>query len=142
MSGAPLAYAIATIVLSLNLMLLWLASGAVRRGTKTVLNAEDSKVAPSAAVQPSDPPEVARVLRAHHNSLVSTVPFLFVGQLYVGAGASETMAWIVFGGFTAARVLYTLCYVGGVQPWRTIFFALATFLTFAMIIHLVVLIFT
>lgn len=142
MSGAPFVYAIATVILSLNLMLLWIGSGAVRGRTKTVTNPEDTRVVRGATVAEGEPPEVARVLRAHHNSLVNTVPFLFVGQLYVAAGVSETMAWIVLGGFAAARVLYSLCYVGGIQPWRSISFAVGVTLTFVMIIHLLVLLFT
>jgi len=128
------AYVITAIVLCLNILGLWGYSGGVRVGTKTAINPEDIRtVAKDAALLESDPPEVARVLRAHRNATDNIVPFLILGYLYVQIGASSTMAMGIFGVFTAMRLLHTFSYLKGVQPWRTISFALGGVTTLVMI---------
>ncbi|MEZ4381015.1 MAG: MAPEG family protein [Nannocystaceae bacterium] len=140
MKEAYLAYGVTTLVLCLNLTVLWLASGAARVKTKTTLNPEDAQtVSKGAAVVDDNPDAVARVLRAHTNTLVNTVPFLFIGQVYVAAGADATMAWVFMGAFTAARLLYSVCYLGGIQPWRSISFALGVLATLCMLVHAAIL---
>jgi uncharacterized MAPEG superfamily protein len=142
MKEAYLAYGATTLLLCLNLTVLWIASGATRVKTKTTQNPEDAQtVSKGAAVVEDNPEAVARVLRAHTNTLVNTVPFLFVGQVYVSAGADATMAWIFMGTFAAARVLYSVCYLGGIQPWRTITFGIGMLATLGMLIHAAVLLF-
>ncbi len=63
-------YAVACVVLCLNLVGLWGYSGAVRAKTKTAINKEDAAMQ-SARLAETDPPEVARVLRAHSNAQAS-----------------------------------------------------------------------
>jgi prostaglandin-E synthase 1 len=118
---AFLAYAATCVVLCLNLLFLWGYSGAVRGKSKTALNAEDAATY-SARLVDNDPPEVARVLRAHANAQASIYPFLFLGLVFVLAGAGANAAALVFGIFTVARLLHTFAYLKGLQPWRTIFF--------------------
>lgn len=119
-------YCLFAALLCFNLMGLWGFSGAVRARTKTAVNEEDiPTVSKGAKLLPDDPPEVARVLRAHANAMANIVPFLVLGLLYVLLGAPPKMAWAVFGGFTAARWMHSFVYLGGKQPWRTIFFGIA-----------------
>ncbi|MCA9635718.1 MAG: MAPEG family protein [Myxococcales bacterium] len=140
LSDPSKAYAICTLILCLNMTVLWLASGAVRGKTKTTPNPEDAKtVVKGSAVADETPPEVARVLRAHTNTVVNTVPFLFVAQVYVAAGASGEMAWALIGTFTAARVLYSFFYLNGVQPWRTLIFGVGVLATLATMVHATIL---
>ncbi len=120
---AFVAYAINTLLLTLNLTVLWVLSGAKRGGSKTVMNPEDANtVAKGATVVDVDPPEVARVLRAHTNALVNIVPFLFLALVFVMLGPSGGEAWILLSVFTGFRYLHSIAYVGGRQPFRTIFF--------------------
>ncbi|MCA9658646.1 MAG: MAPEG family protein [Myxococcales bacterium] len=136
MKEAYLAYGVTTLVLCLNLTLLWIASGAARTKTKQTLNPEDAQtVMKGADVVDSDPDAVARVLRAHTNTLANTVPFLFIGQVYVAAGVDAMMAWIFMGTFAAARVLYSVCYLRGIQPWRTVTFGIGMLATLGMLVH-------
>jgi len=140
MSDAFFVYGVTTLVHCLNLAVLWGASGVVRVKSKTTHNPEDARtVSKGSAVEPEDPEAVARVIRAHTNTFANTVPFLFLGQVYVDAGASSTMAWIFFGTFAVARVLYSFCYLKGIQPFRTISFAVGLLTTFALMIHLAIL---
>lgn len=119
-------YAASMTLLCLNLFFLWGYSGAVRTKTKTTLNPEDAAtVARDADVVPTDPPEVARVLRAHANAMASIVPFGFLAFLWVVLGAAPTYVAVACGVFTLFRWLHSLVYLWGKQPWRTICFAIA-----------------
>jgi microsomal prostaglandin-E synthase 1 len=131
-------YALCTVVLCLNLLGLWGWSGGVRGKTKTTPNSEDATtVAKGAKVLDDEPPEVARVLRAQRNADVNVVPFLVLGLLYVINGASARAAWIMFGGFTLARIGHTFAYLGGKQPWRTLFFVAGGVITLALMVQVV-----
>lgn len=125
------AYAVSLIVLSLNMLVLWAYSGGVRVKTKTTPNLEDSKK--GTALTDGDPPEVARVLRAHKNAMANIVPFAILGLIYVLAGGSFTVAAAVFGVFTFARIAHSFAYLGGRQPWRSIFFSLGGVSTLVLI---------
>ena len=131
-------YSLCTIVLCLNMLGLWGYSGAVRSKTKTTHNPEDLEAFDKAAagkVVTADPPEVARVLRAHTNAVVNILPFLLLGLLYVLNGASARAAWVIFGGFTLARLCHTFVYLRGKQPWRTIFFIIGGLFTLGLMVQ-------
>lgn len=125
-------YAITILVLSLNMLVLWALSGGVRAKTHTTPNKEDSKDPSKTRVVDADPPEVARVLRAHKNAMANIVPFAILGLVYVLAGGSAMTAAVIFGVFTFARVAHSFAYLGGKQPWRTIFFSLGGAATLAL----------
>jgi prostaglandin-E synthase 1 len=129
MSQAPVvtAFAISVVVNWLNITVLWNMSGAARGKTKTTLNPEDA-VAFKGQLVEADPPAVARVLRAHRNTIDNTVPFLLVAFVFVSLGPTPLEAQIFLYGFTAARVLYSICYLAGLQPWRTIMYGLSVLL--------------
>jgi microsomal prostaglandin-E synthase 1 len=77
------------------------------------------------AYEHTEPPEVARVLRAHANAQATIYPFLCLGLVFVLAGGSAGFAEVVFGVFTAARILHSIVYLAGKQPWRTLFFTVS-----------------
>jgi prostaglandin-E synthase 1 len=114
-------YAIACVVLTINVLALWGYSGAVRSKTKIAINKEDAERF-GAVLEHVDPPEVARVLRAHANAQATIYPFLFLGLVFVLAGGSAGFAKIVFGIFVAARIAHSIVYLAGKQPWRTLLF--------------------
>ena len=128
---AFVAYAVSLIVLSLNLLVLWAYSGGVRGKTKTTPNKEDG--GRGAAIVDADPPDVARVLRAHKNAMANIVPFAILGLIYVLSGGSATVAMAVFGVFTFARIAHSFAYLGGRQPWRSVFFVVGLLSTVVLI---------
>jgi prostaglandin-E synthase 1 len=132
-------YAVTALVLCANLLFLWGYSGAVRGKTKTSMNPEDAARF-GAPLRDTDPPEVARVLRAHANAQASIYPFLFLGLVFVLAGGSPTAAKIIFGIFVAARLLHSAVYLAGKQPWRTVFFIVAGVATLALMIAILALV--
>lgn len=132
---AFLAYAVSLILLSLNLLVLWGYSATVRAGTKTTPNQEDARK--GTQLVPDNPPEVARVLRAHANAMANIVPFAILGLIYVLAGGSGMAAAAIFGVFTFARVAHSFAYLGGKQPWRTLSFVLGAVTTLVLMGYVV-----
>jgi prostaglandin-E synthase 1 len=124
-------YAVACVVLSLNLLVVWVYSGLTRAKGEVAINKEDAERF-GAALEPVDPPAVARVLRAHANAQATIYPFLLLGLVYVLAGGSVGFATIVFGIFVAARITHSIVYLAGNQPWRTLSFVVAGLATLAL----------
>ena len=129
-------YAITCLILSVNVLFLWGYSGFVRYHTKTVMNEEDA-ARYGAPLAETDPPPVARVLRVHANAEASIYPFLLLGLVYVLAGGGARTGAVIFGIFTAARLLHSICYLRHMQPWRTNFFSVGLLATVALIVAIV-----
>jgi uncharacterized MAPEG superfamily protein len=119
---AFLAYVITCFVLSLNLLMLWISSGAIRARGGVAINPEDG-VRYGAPVSELDPPAVARLLRAHRNAEATIYPFLLLGLAYVLAGGGARIAVPIFSMFILARIAHSIVYLKAMQPWRTIAFA-------------------
>jgi prostaglandin-E synthase 1 len=133
---AFLIYAIVSLVLVANLIFLWVYSGVVRTGSGLVINPEDG-VQYDTPVGDVDPPEVARVLRAHRNSQAMTVPFLILGLVFVLAGGGTLFAAIIFGVFTIARIWHSIVYLRGKQPWRTTAFVVSLLALLVLMLDIV-----
>ena len=134
-----IAYAVTILVLSIDMLFLWAYSGAVRGKAKATPNQEDARGANK--LIEIEPPEVARVLRAHANAMANIVPFAILGLVYVLSGAPVMTAAIVFGVFAVARIAHAFAYLGGKQPWRTISFvagAAATLVLMGLIVRTLV----
>jgi uncharacterized MAPEG superfamily protein len=130
---AFLTYAVATLVLTLNLLVLWVLSGAQRARGGVAINPEDGEHF-SAQVSDTDPPAVARYLRAHRNAEATIYPFLLVGLVYVLAGGGAALAIPIFSAFVVARIAHSIAYLRALQPWRTIAFALSLLAILSLIL--------
>jgi uncharacterized MAPEG superfamily protein len=115
------AYGLTTLFLSLNLLLLWISSGALRARGGVAINPEDG-ARYGVAVSETDPPAVARVLRVHRNAEATIYPFLVLGLVYVLVGGSVQIAAPIFAIFTFSRVAHSIVYLKAMQPWRTLTF--------------------
>jgi uncharacterized membrane protein YecN with MAPEG domain len=127
------AYAVTCIVLSLNLLLLWVSSGAIRAKTRIAINAEDG-ARYGAPVSEIDPPAVARILRAHRNAEATIYPLLLLGLVYVLAGGRAWVAIPIFTIFTLARIAHSVFYLRAKQPWRTVAFAVSLSMILVLIL--------
>lgn len=117
-------YVGAAIVLSLNMLGLGNATALSRTKAGEVVNPEDKKLNAEASVVFDEGNDATtRYRRAHRNALENVPLFLTTGLILVLVGVSQTVAGILFGVFTVARILHSVCYVKGVQPFRTVFFA-------------------
>src|SRR6266496_6840269 len=98
-------YVMTALALVMLLLFLWAYSGVVRGRTGTAVNDEDGRRF-RAKVLPLDPPEVARVLRAHRNAEAAIYPFLFLGFVFVCVGGDVRMGRVLFALFVAARLAH------------------------------------
>jgi uncharacterized MAPEG superfamily protein len=131
------AYTLAVVVNSLNILFLWNYSGGARGKTKTTPNPEDARtVVQGATVVAQDPAVVARVLRAHRNTLDNTLPFLLLAALFMAQQPNLLEFQILLGVFTAARLFYTVVFLSEVQPWRTLSYAVGVLTTAALIVEI------
>jgi microsomal prostaglandin-E synthase 1 len=128
---AFVAYAIATLFLVANILFLWGWSGTVRSKTSKAVNEEDAALF-KVSLDPVDPPEVARVLRAHANAQASIYPFLFLGIVFVLAAGDATFGRVLFSIFVIARICHSVAYLKGKQPWRTLFFTVGGLTTLVL----------
>ena len=114
-----------TVVLGLNLLLLANNTALTRAKATEVVNPEDIRINPKAVVvYESGNERTERYRRAHRNALENIPLFLITGFLLTQTQIGFTFAGVIFGVFTLTRVMHSICYVSGLQPWRTASFAI------------------
>ena len=101
---------------------------------KTFVNPEDATLNKGALAE-VEHPDVARVKRAHINALENAVPFFAVAPLYAATGGSLLGAKAYFLTFVAARLLHSLFYLWGRQPFRTLSFGIGILCVIGMGVH-------
>jgi len=131
-------YAICSAILALNLFFLAGGTGAARSRAGVAVNPEDAKLDKSGKTKVVEalPPDVDRWNRAHKNALENIPIFFAIGLVYALSGASEMGARIYFASFTVTRLLHSLAYIKGLQPWRSIFWGLGTLCLVGMIVQI------
>jgi uncharacterized MAPEG superfamily protein len=80
--------------------------------------------------------DIERTRRAHRNDLENILPYFGVGLFYALSGPSMFAANLCFIGYTVARVLHSIFYVAGLQPWRTLAFGVAQLIMVVMAVTL------
>ena len=131
------AYALASSIVAPHLLALANWTGTMRVKRKQFVNPEDAKLSKVDAAAEADHPDVARVKRAHMNAVENALPFFVVGALYAATHPSQTGALAYFWTFTAARVLHSVFYLWGRQPFRSMAFAVGALATLGMAIHVI-----
>lgn len=131
-------YAICSCVLTLQMLFLGGYTAGTRARHKGYMNPEDDKVSfrDARLIEGPEHPEVARIQRAHRNLLESLPMFFALGLLCVLAGVSPLGGRICIGVFTGARILHSIVYIKGIQPWRTVFYAVGAFALVGMIVQI------
>ena len=127
-------YVISLLVLGLNLVGLANATAVSRGQAREVINPEDQRSVQALKVVFDDGNEVtARYRRAHRNALENTPLFLVPALALTLLGTSATLAGALFYAFAVLRVVHSVCYVKGLQPVRTIAFALSLLVQVAVL---------
>ena len=129
-------YALSAVILVFHLFILAGYTGYVRATKKVFLNAEDAKLN-KVEQAAGEHPDVARSQRAHANALENALPFLAVGALYAATAPSRTAALAYFGTFVGMRLLHSMFYLFGRQPFRTMSFAIGVFAVVGMGVHVI-----
>jgi glutathione S-transferase len=129
-------YALAGAVAAVHLLLLALWTGTVRVQRKTWVNPEDAALNKGAQAD-ADHPDVQRVKRAHQNALENALPFFALGLLYALTNPSPGAAQIYFFTFVGARLLHSVFYLWGKQPFRTLMFATGVLAMLGMAVQVI-----
>jgi microsomal prostaglandin-E synthase 1 len=114
-------FALCAVLLVIKMIAVGMYTGVVRSRLKVSTNPEDAARF-GAQVTDTEPPEVARVQRAHRNDLENIPAFLALGLVAVLVGAPHIPLKVALIAFTAARVGHTLAYLRSLQPWRSVTF--------------------
>jgi uncharacterized membrane protein YecN with MAPEG domain len=130
-------YALTAIVLALKMSANSIVQGRARTVAKVFVNPEDALMFGGTPAM-VEVEAVARGGRVWHNDLENIPIFLILALVYAIAGLS-TFAFVIYCvGFTIARILHTIFYFNGVQPWRTIAYTAGALISVALMIHLLV----
>jgi uncharacterized MAPEG superfamily protein len=128
------AYVASVVVLSLNVLGLANATAFTRSQHAEVINPEDKKLNDQATVVYEEGNDkTQRYRRAHRNALENVPLFMITGLLFAMTGPGSTLATAIFATFTVCRIAHSVCYVKGVQPFRTMFFAIGSLTQFVML---------
>ncbi|EKT4458985.1 MAPEG family protein [Pseudomonas putida] len=123
MSGALQVYALCVVVLFLKMFLVSCYQGYHRLRFVAFTNPEDAAVFRRVA-QAVERPQVTRAAKVWANDLENIPIFFALGGLAVALeAATQPVLWLSTV-FTVARVLHTLAYLRGLQPWRTLFYGI------------------
>jgi uncharacterized MAPEG superfamily protein len=128
------AYAVSVMALGLNLVGLANATAISRGQAAEVINPEDMKVNQKAAVvYDGGNDRTARYRRAHRNALENIPVFMATALVLTLMGASATIGAALFYPYAALRILHSVFYVKGIQPFRTLAFVLALLIQVAVL---------
>jgi uncharacterized MAPEG superfamily protein len=126
------AYAVSLVVLGLNLVGLANATAISRAQASEAINPEDAKPDQKVVYEGGND-RTSRYRRAHRNALENVPMFMVTALVLTLMGTSATVGAALFYPYAALRVLHSVCYVKGIQPFRTISFALALLLQVAVL---------
>lgn len=130
------AYAVCAALLVLKMWLTGNATGLLRVLRGVYITPED--YAFTGKPDTGKDETIERLRRAHQNDLENVLPFLAVGAVYAATGPSATLAGWLFAIFTVARIVHTVVYAMGLQPWRTIAFEAGNLTLLVVIVHAIV----
>ena len=129
-------YALVSALLVIHLLVLAGWTGTVRALRKKFVNPEDAKLNKAEQVD-TEHSDVERTKRAHANAIENAVPFFAIGALYAATKPSMMGVQAYFFTFLAMRVLHSVFYLWGKQPFRTMSFAVGAFATVGMAVHVI-----
>lgn len=130
-------YALCAIVLVFKMYAVGIYTAATRSRLKVALNAEDAARF-GAQLTTTEHPDVERVLRAHRNDLENIPAFLMLGIIAVLVGAPVWGLRVAFIAFTAARVVHSIAYIKGMQPWRSMSFGIGLLSVLALSVMIII----
>src|ERR1700693_5255471 len=129
-------YALTTVILFFKMLAHSVGQGVGRASTKTFVPAEDARLVAQVPPAPDEAPIVKRAAMAWRNDIENIPIFLFLGLIYVTLGCWPEGVYIYFTIFIIARILHTIAFLYGVQPWRTIFFTIGMIVCVALSIQI------
>lgn len=118
------AYVLCVLVLFVKMLAISCYQGYWRLRYRAFANDEDATFF-GRPVLSQELPQVQRAAKAWVNDLENIPLFFVLGGLAVALQVNAEVSIALFYAFTAARVVHTLTYLAGRQPWRTLAYVLA-----------------
>lgn len=112
-------FALCVLVLFIKMLAISCYQGFFRLRHRAFTNPEDAGFFQRPANTQELPP-VSRAAKAWANDLENIPLFFVLAGLCLALDAPAVATAWLFGLFTVARVMHTLMYLGGRQPWRTL----------------------
>ncbi|MGX1022621.1 prostaglandin-E synthase 1 [Pseudomonas sp. Y3 TE3536] len=122
MHGALSVYAVCVVALFLKMLAISCYQGYYRLRYRAFTNGEDAAFFGRLA-NVEELPQVSRAGRAWANDLENIPAFFALAGLAIALNAAAVVIVWLSVVFTVARVAHTVCYLRGLQPWRTVSFA-------------------
>jgi uncharacterized MAPEG superfamily protein len=134
-------YAVCCVILFIKMFAVGLSQGLIKAKNKSFVVVEDAKML---GLEPAttEPIQLIRANNAFRNDLENIPIFLFLGLVYVIMNCWDRGSAIYFPLFVFARVMHSIFYISGKQPWRTISFALGLTMSFTISGHILYEVFT
>ena len=132
------AFALCSAILIFKMIALGHITGYIRMKSGGLASPEDYAAFRVEQGETREHPDVDRYLRAHHNDLESTLPFLAIGLTYLATNPSPGLATGLILSFTFFRLVFTFCYLKGLQPWRSLSFLLGEISVVVMIVQIAI----
>jgi glutathione S-transferase len=129
-------YALTTVILFFKMFAISIVQGLGRVNARAFVTAEDARFFAQSPPVPDEAPIVKRAAMAWRNDLENIPIFLFLGLIYITLGCWPGGVFIYFTIFIIARILHTIAYLNGMQPWRTIFFTVGMFVCVTLSIQI------
>ncbi|MCY1161891.1 MAPEG family protein [compost metagenome] len=133
-------YALCSILLFIKMFAISCYQGFYRIKNKAFKNIEDARFVKVVA-HSQELPQVIRANQAWLNDLENIPVFWVLGGLCIILNTSYELTMWLFYIFTIARVVHTITYLGGIQPWRTVSYTIGVICLFIMVIKVVIIIF-
>ena len=122
MSSVLSVYALCVVVLGVKMFALSCYQGFYRIKSLAFTNREDAGYF-NRPVSPQELPQVTRAAKAWANDLENIPVFFVLGGLCCALETSSGASIWLFCMFCVVRVLHSVCYLAGWQPWRTVTYA-------------------
>ena len=122
MSGVLSVYALCVVVLCVKMFALSCYQGFYRIKSLAYTNREDAGYF-NRPVSQQELPQVTRAAKAWANDLENIPLFFVLGGLCCALETSSGASIWLFCMFCVVRVLHSVCYLAGWQPWRTVTYA-------------------
>ncbi|HKN11624.1 MAG TPA: MAPEG family protein [Candidatus Binatus sp.] len=131
-------YALITVILFFKMFSNSVVQALARTSSKTFVTPEDAKFFGAPGPAPDELPIVKRAAAAWRNDLENIPIFLFLAMIYVTLGCWPGGAFIYFTIFAVARILHTIVYMRGLQPWRTVFYGFGITICVILCVHILI----
>ena len=131
-------YAVITVILFFKMLVLSTVQALARTGAKSFPNPEDAKFFGAPGPVADELPIVKRAAAAWRNDLENIPIFLFLGMIYITLGCWPGGAFIYFSIFAIARIFHTIAYIRGLQPARTICYAVGVAICVTLSVNILI----